>query len=135
MKHKWHDEIVAWAGGAEIEAKEKIFGEWLSINDVPNYYHDSPNWNEERLEFRIKPQQVPYWLCCGDIDRGHKNHHHQATCFGTADEHSKRCGGTVAPKAKKYLYFYRRVDGMYISEYPPTDTPHSCIGKIEVQDD
>jgi hypothetical protein len=49
MKHKWHDEIVAWAGGAEIEAKEKVFGEWLSINDVPN-------WNEERLEFRIKPQ-------------------------------------------------------------------------------
>ena len=45
MKHRWHDEIVAWAGGAEIEAKEKIFGEWLSINDVPN-------WNEERLEFR-----------------------------------------------------------------------------------
>ena len=48
-KHKWYNEIVAWAGGAEIEAKEKVFGEWLSINDVPN-------WNEERLEFRIKPQ-------------------------------------------------------------------------------
>ena len=41
------------------------------------------------------------------------------------------------PKQPKYLYFYRRVDGMYISEYPPTDTPHMCIGKIklEVQDD
>ena len=124
MKHKWHDEIVAWAGGCEIEIY--MHDKWTDI--------DTPQWHQDN-EYRIKPQQVPYWLCCGDIDRGHKNHHHQATCFGTADEHSKRCGGTVAPKAKKYLYFYRRVDGMYISEYPPTDTPHSCIGKIEVQDD
>jgi hypothetical protein len=41
------------------------------------------------------------------------------------------------PKEPQYLYFYRRVGGMYISEFPPTDTPHMCIGKIklEVQDD
>jgi len=56
-QHKWHKEIKAWSDGVEIEAKEKVFGEWLSIsNGIPNFYNDSPNWNEERLEFRIKPQ-------------------------------------------------------------------------------
>ena len=45
MKHKWHDEIVAWAGGAEIECF--VASEW--------YGTDYPNWDENN-EFRIKPQ-------------------------------------------------------------------------------
>ena len=45
MKHKWHDEIVAWAGGAEIECF--VDREW--------YGTDYPNWDENN-EFRIKPQ-------------------------------------------------------------------------------
>ena len=46
MKHKWHDEIVAWAGGAEIEAKSGIC--WRLEED--------PEWNNTEYVFRIKPQ-------------------------------------------------------------------------------
>jgi hypothetical protein len=47
-KHKWHDEIVAWAGGAEIE-----------INDGPTGWRlvDKPSWHTvSSVEYRIKPQ-------------------------------------------------------------------------------
>lgn len=46
MKHKWHDEIVAWAGGAEIEYFSAGYG-WQVTN--------KPEWCEES-EYRIKPQ-------------------------------------------------------------------------------
>ena len=46
MKHKWHDEIVAWAGGAEIDAKS-----------ADNWFTDDyPSWNNSDYEFRVKPQ-------------------------------------------------------------------------------
>ena len=45
MKHKWHDEIVAWAGGAEIEYFSG-YG-WQVTN--------KPEWLKES-EYRIKPQ-------------------------------------------------------------------------------
>ena len=61
MKHRWHDEIVAWAGGAEIECF--VASEW--------YGTDYPNWDENN-EFRIKPQpkQPKYldvWTLAGKI--------------------------------------------------------------------
>ena len=46
MKHKWHDEIVAWAGGAEIQAKSA--DNWFTDDD--------PSWNNSDYVFRIKPQ-------------------------------------------------------------------------------
>lgn len=46
MKHKWHDEIVAWAGGTEIEVCKA--GVWYET-DYPDFHHTG-------LEFRIKPQ-------------------------------------------------------------------------------
>jgi hypothetical protein len=45
-KHKWHDEIVAWAGGAEIEALKA--GIWFTT--------DYPAWDGGEYQFRIKPQ-------------------------------------------------------------------------------
>ena len=48
MKHKWHDEIVAWAGGAEIEYKQHEFGPWLDLLII--------DWESNCLEYRIKPQ-------------------------------------------------------------------------------
>ena len=45
MKHKWHDEIVAWAGGAEIE--EFAYGVWEE--------RDQPKWHLN-YQYRIKPQ-------------------------------------------------------------------------------
>ena len=46
MKHKWHDEIVAWAGGCEIEAMSKDI--WFTT--------DYPMWHANDYQFRIKPQ-------------------------------------------------------------------------------
>lgn len=47
--HKWHDEIVAWASGAEIEMYKDLGDDiW---DDAPN-----PNWNNSSLQYRIKPQ-------------------------------------------------------------------------------
>ena len=45
MKHKWHDEIVAWAGGSEIEIY--MHNKWTDI--------DTPQWHQYN-EYRIKPQ-------------------------------------------------------------------------------
>ena len=50
-KHKWHDEIVAWASGSEIES-----------NGGCGWFSDaSPDWNDDDYEFRIKP---PQHCCC-----------------------------------------------------------------------
>lgn len=46
MKHKWHDEIVAWAGGKEIEYTDDG-STWYDITN--------PNWSNTTLKFRIKP--------------------------------------------------------------------------------
>jgi hypothetical protein len=45
MKHKWHQEIKAWADGAEIQFLTE--DGWLDAGD--------PEWNEDS-EYRIKPQ-------------------------------------------------------------------------------
>jgi hypothetical protein len=44
-QHKWYNEIVAWANGAEIES-----------NGGCGWFRDaSPDWNDDDYEFRIKP--------------------------------------------------------------------------------
>ena len=66
MKHKWYNEIVAWAGGAEIEARNRKeynnpnaeFTHWWTIQD--------PHWETHNdTEYRIKPQPVE--LPCLDV--------------------------------------------------------------------
>ena len=49
-KHKWHDEIVAWAGGAVIEYKRKEG--WNSDNN--------PTWHGTECIYRIKPNKPVY---------------------------------------------------------------------------
>ena len=54
-KHKWHDEIVAWAGGAEIEVCD-VPGGWVETKN--------PTWTTS-LSYRIKPQpKQPNYLYC-----------------------------------------------------------------------
>jgi hypothetical protein len=48
MKHKWHNEIKAWADGARIEWRVIGFIEW-NIN--PDCL--TPDWHDANLEFRI----------------------------------------------------------------------------------
>ena len=58
MKHKWHDEIVAWAAGKEIEWKSSDLGnEWIEVGD------NNPMWHRLDIEYRIKPQpKEPQYL-------------------------------------------------------------------------
>ena len=58
-QHKWAKEIKAWADGAEIEYRAKLFnniwGGWVD--------DDKPDWNNENYEFRIKSQpKEPQYL-------------------------------------------------------------------------
>jgi len=52
-KHSWHDEIVAWAGGAEIEYRYKNRkdneDDWDGIDLIPD-------WEDLNFVYRIKPQ-------------------------------------------------------------------------------
>lgn len=59
QKHKWYNEIVAWASGAEIEIRflnsRNIWGNWHSKK--------TPQWDtSEKTEYRIKPtpKLVPF---------------------------------------------------------------------------
>jgi hypothetical protein len=56
-QHKWHDEIVAWAKGAEIEWRYFDTDSWM-----PNC-NNNPVWHNDEYEFRIKPQpKEPQYL-------------------------------------------------------------------------
>ena len=67
-KHKWHDEIVAWAGGAEIEFRQFQFVEyWQPMQ------HNIAIFDNESFQFRIKPQpKQPKYLyvykICGKLE-------------------------------------------------------------------
>lgn len=52
-KHKWHDVIVAWANGEEVQYMSKGLKEW---RDQP-----SPSFDIS-LEWRVKPKQPMYRL-------------------------------------------------------------------------
>lgn len=48
--HKWHDLIVAWAGGARVERRQRgvALGLWTLCPDSI-----TPNWSDHDLEFRL----------------------------------------------------------------------------------
>ena len=50
-RHKWYNEIVAWANGAEIECQHKTFvgQDWEEVKE--------PMWLDD-VNYRIKPQPV-----------------------------------------------------------------------------
>ena len=50
-QHKWHKEIKAWADGAEIEEFD-----WEVTGKDGWNVTESPEWNNTRYCYRIKPQ-------------------------------------------------------------------------------
>jgi hypothetical protein len=50
MRHKHAVEIIAWAGGAEIQYYDAIMCRWADDKN--------PKWDEE-TKFRIKPEPTP----------------------------------------------------------------------------
>jgi len=62
QKHKWYNEIVAWASGVEIETKHLETGEWITLVQ-PYWYEDN------EYEYRIKPQpKEPQYLYVYESD-------------------------------------------------------------------
>ena len=63
-KHKHHNEIIAWANGAEIEYFDAPWCEWRPETDFL--------W-EDNVQFRVKPEPKPdvvrfvHAYMCGDI--------------------------------------------------------------------
>jgi hypothetical protein len=54
-QHKWAKEIKHWANGGEIEYRDIGRDDWT--------IDDDPWWNDESMEFRIKPQpKEPQYL-------------------------------------------------------------------------
>ena len=68
-QHKWHKEIKAWADGAEIESKFS----YIADEDDPEWYLDRfPDWDNEDIKFRIKPQpKEPQYLYVFSQTAGH----------------------------------------------------------------
>lgn len=62
-KHRWHDEIVAWASEAKIETSR------LKSPDVW-YQDESPNWNAPHYQHRIGLKSIGGTL---DGSRGELN--------------------------------------------------------------
>jgi len=60
-KHKWYNEIVAWAEGKTIQFRYKSNSfKWKDFDFEP-----TPPFNNVDLEFRVKPNTVKYrlYLC------------------------------------------------------------------------
>ena len=55
MRHKWHDEIVAWAAGEEVQKRSLGDVEWKSCTVTPS-------WGAPCFEFRIKSKSLDYRL-------------------------------------------------------------------------
>jgi hypothetical protein len=61
MKHKHHNEIIAWANGAEIEFRAHPALDWCPC------HKNKPDWLEH-VEYRVKPTPKPdvwQWLFVG----------------------------------------------------------------------
>ena len=138
-KHKWCNEIVAWAGGAEIEIKWGD-GSWNEI--------DNPRW-DSCMEYRIKPPQTSLlkerdaYANGEQIQFKHKldiNPNSWRDCnthpANWLDNYEYRI--KPQPKEPKYLYVFHNLDEC---KYEIGALPHPqmnyrpIIGKIEVLND
>ena len=142
QKHKWYNEIVAWASGAEIEYY--AYGIWRDWNAQVGWFED--------YEYRIKPQPKPeaiedilLWLVrhrgymdldSYTLDVLLKNFMNDFDC---KDE--RIVLSDTQPKPDAYLYVYQNPDlrrgvSMYKEEYKGlVYTQESYIGKIKLEVD
>lgn len=58
MKHKYHDAIVAWAEGKEIEVKHIADMDWSIYRNINI---QSPDFNNSTLLWRVKPEKKVMW--------------------------------------------------------------------------
>jgi len=70
-KHKWYNEIVAWAEGKPIQLRYKTktnFTEWKDYNCENIIHFDEIHFDDADLEFRVKPNTVKYRLYLDGLD-------------------------------------------------------------------
>ena len=111
-KHKWYNEIVAWAMGCQIEQSLEKASGWTDWHDVvtPTFYKSGA---EFRIKATVKEPKMGRCLIC----------------------HSKVNLDEEMPQPeKKYLYMYNASNGnvQMRQEYIVS---RNYLGKIEVQDD
>ena len=64
-KHKWYNEIVAWAEGKPIQYKIRNKSVWNDWQD--STYSNIPSFNGD-IQFRVKPNTVKYRLYLDGLD-------------------------------------------------------------------
>ena len=132
MKHKWYNEIVAWAGGAEIECRRGT-GVWYSV-DCPDFN------NVADIQFRIKPINIPQTsqqIVKEMTKKFEEELREKEKAFRDAIDEVKVKHQIIEkpqPKQKKYLYVYYRDNKVYFLQDKDASNRY-YIGKIEVQDD
>ena len=133
MKHKWHDEIVAWAGGAEIECRRGT-GVWYSV-DCPDFN------NVADIQFRIKPIIIPQTsqqIVKEMTKRFEEELREKEKAFREAIEEVKVKHQFIEKpqlKQKKYLHFILQPNGsILLRTQPVLCGGEEYFGKIEVQD-
>lgn len=66
MKYKWYNEIIAWAEGKPIEFRGKTLGTWEKW--VLRF--QTPPWDDEKFEFRIKTEPHKFQYLVDAVNAG-----------------------------------------------------------------
>jgi len=126
--HKWAKEIKAWADGADIEAK------WWK--DKSWFVDDNPDWNEEHIEYRIKPQPTKE-----EIEKElARQLAEKALAIPEISEAVDRLFEAFAEKEPQYLYVYKVNGKIHLIECGGyiahnKDDYYEYIGKIKLEQD
>lgn len=76
-KHPLHDIIIAYANGEKLQYKLSHDNEWYDVYEGPGA--DSPNFNVENIEWRIKPETKIVRFKLGLFKRGKDNYY--VSCY------------------------------------------------------
>jgi hypothetical protein len=128
MKHKFYNEIVAWAMGCQIEVNKA--GTW--------YETDYPQWYEHNCKFRIKSQpKCTIKDCQNHVNEGKFIGELCAPCWDYLTNGKGIHSQAYRNAQNKYLYVYEKNGNFFVYNKSPACAPAywNYIGRIEVQDD
>jgi hypothetical protein len=133
MKHKWYNEIVAWASGAEIESESYIDDD-LNLGWKIDHY---PDWHSN-VNYRIKPHK--HQAIIDAFEQGAVIEAQLITgtwCEVITPDWESNYKFRIKPQPKepKYLYVYQNVDGnCALSIFSDKYNGQKPVGKIKLED-
>ena len=130
QKHKWYNEIVAWASGAEIEQYHSILG-WIAFDGHRDHFF-------EANEYRIKPQpKCTVKDCQNHVNEGKFIGDLCAPCWDYLTNGKGIHSQAYRNAQNKYLYVYEKNNNFFVYNESPIGAPAhwQYFGKIEVQND